>query len=299
MKRLQNLIAELEQFGLRQDLIQAGLPELDSDLAMPCFVVAKEQKSTPQQIAEEIAATLKHPQVLRAQAVKGYLNLWLSSSFLVQNLRTWQMQEENLGQKVACDRRVLVEYFSPNLAKAFSVGHLRNLFQGRALVNLHRARGYEVITDNHLGDWGTTFGIWVVGWLKYSQQQALEQSSLAELGRIYVLTCQDLEKEQNSGSQELADQVQSWLLKLESGDEEAWRYHRLFKDMSVKEMARILKRLDIQFDHYLGESFYHQQTLALLGELEERGLAKRQADQSLIVDLTSQGIATPSFDSKE
>ena len=293
MKRLQNLIAELEQFGLRYDLIQAGLPELGSDLAMPCFILAQEQKAQPQQIAEEIAATLQHPQVRRAQAVKGYLNLWLASSFLVQNLRDWQTQEVNLGQKPAGDQRVLVEYFSPNLAKAFSVGHLRNLFQGRALVNLHRVWGYEVITDNHLGDWGTTFGIWVVGWLKYSQQQALEQSSLKELGRIYALTCQDLEKERNLGDHELADQVQDWLLRLENGDQEAWRYHRLLSAMSAQAMERVLKRLDIQFDHHLGESFYYQQTRELLSDLQERGLAKRQDDQSLIVDLSSQGIATP------
>ncbi len=293
MKRLQNLIAELEQFGLRYDLIQAGLPELGSDLAMPCFVLAQEQKAHPQQIAEEIAATLKHPQVLRVQAVKGYLNLWLAPGFLAQNLRDWQTQEVNLGQKPAGDQRVLVEYFSPNLAKAFSVGHLRNLFQGRALVNLHRVWGYEVITDNHLGDWGTTFGIWVVGWLKYSQQQTLEQSSLKELGRIYALTCQDLEKERSLGDHELADQVQDWLLRLENGDQEAWRYHRLLSAMSAQAMERVLKRLDIQFDHYLGESFYYQQTRALLSDLEERGLAKRQDDQSLIVDLSPQGIATP------
>ena len=85
----------------------------------------------------------------------------------------------------------------------------------------------------------------------------------------------------------------NWLLRLENGDQEAWRYHRLLSAMSAQAMERVLKRLDIQFDHYLGESFYYQQTRALLSDLQERGLAKRQDDQSLIVDLSSQGIATP------
>ena len=174
MRRLNNLLVELEYFGVRPELIQPGLSELGSDLAMPCFSLVQEEKLSPQKLAEKLAADLKHDHVERASAVNGYLNIWLSSRSLAKNLSAWQAEQKNLGQKNPIGKTAIVEYFSPNLAKSISVGHMRNLFQGRAIDNLHKVRGYDVITDNHIGDWGTTFGIWVVGFLKYGREEELE-----------------------------------------------------------------------------------------------------------------------------
>ena len=293
MKRLEKLLAELGEFGLREELIQPGLPELGSDLAMPCFGLAKELKTDPVRIAEDLAQKLKHPKLERAQAVNGYLNLWLSSSALAEALADWQAESDNLGRLPACNKRVIVEYFSPNLAKPISAGHLRNLFQGRALANLHRVRGFEVITDNHIGDWGTTFGQWVVGLLRYGNEERLQKEGLKEMGRVYAAVRRALEAEKAADETALRDEIQVWVLKLEKGDEEAWRYHRFFSRITREEMDRILNDLAIEFDEHLGESFYSHQFADILANLEEKGIAERQADRSLIVDLNVQGIKVP------
>ena len=293
MRRLEKLLAELGKFGLREELIQPGLPELGSDLAMPCFSLAKELKADPAQIAEDLAQKLKHPELERVQAVNGYLNLWLSSTALAEALADWQTESGDLGCLPAGGKRVIVEYFSPNLAKPISAGHLRNLFQGRALANLHRARGFEVITDNHIGDWGTTFGQWVVGLLRYGDEERLQKKGLKEMGRVYAAVSQALKAEKAAGKTALQDEIQAWVLKLERGDEEAWRYHRFFSRISREEIDRILKDLEIEFDEHLGESFYSDQFADILADLEEKGVAERQADRSLIVDLNAQGIKVP------
>ena len=293
MRRLQNLLADLEQYGLQSDSVQAGHAGLGSDLAMPCFALAKQSKTEAGRLARDLAARLEHPGLERAEAAGGYLNLWLKADFLAGELAEWRRQSPDLGKLADHGRKVIVDYLSPNLAKPLSAGHLRNLFQGRALVNLHRFRGWQVITDSHLGDWGTAFGRWVVGFLEYGDRDRLAEDGLKELGRTYALICRDLEAEQAAGHDSLAGEVQSWLLKLESGDKEAWRYHRLFTDASLEPINRLLQRFDVSFDYNLGESFYYQQTLELLAKLEKSGLAERQADGSLIVDLRPEGIKTP------
>ena len=293
MKRLSGFLTELADSGLRIDLIQAGSVELGSDLAIPCFALAKEGGLSPQAIAEKLATEVKHDEIERLEAVNGYVNLWLKPRFLAEQLSAWQAEHKNLGQRPAIGKLALVEYFSPNLAKPISIGHMRNLFQGRAVKNLHLTRGYKVVTDNHVGDWGTIFGIWVVGLLKFGQREKLERDGLKELGRIYVLTRQALKAEQAEGKSELSDQVQEWLIKLEQGDEEAWRHHEFFSRISKEEMNHVLDDLGIDFDHTFGESFYRDQLPGLLQDLEQRGIAQRQDDGSLIIDLTSEGIKTP------
>lgn len=295
MYLLKGLITELEQFGVRFDLIQPGSPELGSDLAMPCFVLAKEQKTDPQALASQIAGRIDHPAIKKSQAVKGYVNLWLKTGFLVRTLSDALEKRTPIGQLEANGRRVIIEYFSPNLAKPLSVGHLRNLFQGRALVNLFKVRGFEVITDNHIGDWGKVFGMWVVGYLKYGQPERLEKDGILELGRIYVAIQKALGDEKSQNKTDLEDQIQAWLLKLERGDKKAWKYHKLFSQISYQAMEEALDDLNISFDENLGESFYHQDqnSLKLLQKLEKVGIVQRQADSSRIVDLREYGIETP------
>ena len=293
MRRLKNLLADLEKYGLKRNLIQAGHAGLGSDLAMPCFALAKQRKLDPGQLARDLASQLKHPRLERVEAVNGYLNIWLKADFLAEELVAWHRQAPDLGRLPANGKKALIEYLSPNLAKPLSAGHLRNLFQGRSLVNLHRFRGWEVVTDSHLGDWGTAFGRWVVGFLKYGDHDKLAGDGLKELGRTYALIYRDLEAEKAAGKDDLAAEVQAWLLKLEAADDEAWRYHRLFTTISLEKTNRLLERFDVSFDHCLGESFYHRQTLELLRKLEKDGPAERQTDGSLIIDLRSEGIKTP------
>ena len=293
MKRLEKLLAELEESGLRPGLVQPGLPELGSDLAMPCFALAKELGTDPRRIAEDLASKISHAKLKKVQAVNGYLNLWLSSEALAESLAGWQAESADLGRLPANGKRVIVEYFSPNLAKPISAGHLRNLFQGRALANLHRVRGFEVITDDHIGDWGTTFGQWVVGLLRYGDEKRLEKEGLREMGRVYAAVNRAAKEEEAGGGSELRDEIQAWVLKLEKGDGEAWKYHRFFSRITREEIDRILQDLGIEFDEHLGEASYCESFSGILQDLEKRGIAKRQADRSLVVDLGSEGIKLP------
>ena len=288
MRVLQTLLSDLEPLGVPPDLVQLGLPDIKSDLAMPCFTLVKKPEN-PQSFAEKLAAKIKHPAIKKATALNGYLNLWLSSQFLAQTLK----ELPPLSQRLSYSGLVLIDFFAPNLAKPLSVGHLRNLLQGRALVNFHQALGYEVITDNHLGDSGAVFGKWVVGLLRYGSGKLLENMSLKELGDIYVQIQKDLEAEKSQNSSNLLDEAQNWLSKLEQGDKEAWMYHALFTRLTQTEMNRILDKFEIKFDFTLGESFYYQLSTEILQDLETRGLAQRQSDNSLIIDLKKENIKTP------
>ena len=295
MDLLKELLSELEIFGVKSDLLQPGLSEIGSDLAMPCFSLTQDTQSNPQVIATKIALKIKHPAIVKAQALKGYLNLWLETTYLVKILLDLQKKGRTVGKKESHQKRVIVEYFSPNLAKPLSVGHLRNLFQGRALKNLYESQGYQVITDNHIGDWGTIFGIWVVGYLKFGDQDRLKKDGIYELGRLYVAMQKQLADEKKTNQTDLQDQVQAWLLKLENDDDEAWRYHRWFSRLSYQAMTEVLADLEISFDANLAESFYHQnhKSLKLLNRLQENKIVQKQADNSKIVDLRKYGIKVP------
>ena len=292
---LDDLLDELQAAGLQKDLVSSGSPQLGSDLAMPCFTLAHKEGVDPQKMAEQIVATISHPALKKAQAVKGYVNLWLDSRLLVRKLKEIDFVKHPLSRQKPKNSKVIIEYFAPNLAKPLSAGHLRNLFQGRALTNLYKTCGYEVVTDNHLGDWGKVFGMWVVAYLKYGQESELADFTLEELGRLYKKLVQALDQEKKEGGQQLEDQIQGWFLKLQAGDQEAWSYHRHFTDISLRGMQPILDDLEIQFDEQLGESFYHKDdySLKLLKELKARDIVQVQADNSWVIDLKKEGLKTP------
>ena len=276
-------------------LSQVGSPpaEQAADLAFPCFALAKEQKRDPQLVAEELVeALVGRPQLSRVRAVGGYLNISFKSEFLAKQLADYR---PNFKQE--SPRPVVIDFCGVNLAKPLSVGHLRNIALGQAIKNIYQYFGQTVITDNHLGDSGTIFGLWAVGLQKYSSLKKLETDGLSELNRIYLTIIKAVKVESDQGlSQEpnsLSRQVQDWLLKLQAGDKNAWRYHQLFKDISLKKAQEILNLFKIKFDYSLGESFYQDQARQRIKELQETGLGQKQPDGSVVVDLTSAGIKTP------
>ena len=288
MRALADLWVELSQGSdLDPDLIQPSPADQPSDVAMACFQLARRQSQPPHLLAQRIADQLSgRPGLSLVEAVGGYVNLKLDSQLLARRLGAVKITE--ILPAPDDDRPVVIDYFSPNIAKPVTVGHLRNLLLGRALVNLHRFGGYRVITDNHIGDWGRNFGLWVVGFLRYSDDQQLETGGVNELGRVYVKAAQALKEDPA-----LDDEIQSWLLRLQSGDEEAVGYHRRFSLISMGQIDKLLQQFGIEFDHVLGESFYQQQAEELIAQLIDSGQATTQDDGSVIVDLTPVGIDTP------
>lgn len=248
----------------------------------------------PREIAEELAVTLRDGGSFSEVSVAGpgFINLRLSAKSLASQLEAnWS---ESYGENTdGAGKTVIVEYPSPNMAKPYSVGHLRPGNQGWAAKRLMEATGWRVITDNHLGDYGAPFGIWVVGFLKFSSDEALEKDGVYELGRVYIKTKQALKEEKERGEDALAQDVQQWLLKLEAGDEEAVSYSQRFNEISLKHIHDVMRRLKISTDYELGEAFFAPQGKAAVQKLLDQGVAVQNDDGSVIVPLDEFGFEVP------
>lgn len=276
--------------------VEVANPKSGADLALPCFLLAKELGKSPAEIATMLADKLSHDAIGRLEASGPYLNIWLSGRYLAENLQSdlqrAQQKGVKYGERVSDNpKTVVVEFPSANVAKPFSVGHLRPAVQGWAMRNLALAMGDKVITDDHLGDYGTPFGKWVVGFLNHSSDQKLEEGGIYELARVYIQITKDLKEEKETGGHELADRVQSWLLKLDEGDSEAIEFNKRFTAISLDHLKHVYKRLGIQTDHAMGEAGFVAAGKKLVAEYVEKGIAEKQPDGAVIVKLD--GFDTP------
>lgn len=249
---------------------------------------------SPRDIAEELAGELRNTGDFSDVSVAGpgFINLRVAARRLHDNLLAgWSERfgENDDGQ----GKTVIVEYPSPNMAKPYSIGHLRPGNQGWAAKRLMEATGWRVITDNHLGDYGAPFGIWVVGFLRFSSEEALDHDGVYELGRVYILTKAALKEEKERGETTLADEVQQWLIKLEQGDAEAVNYSRRFNEISLAHIHEIMGRLKITTDYELGEAFFAPKGKDAVQKLLNQGVARQNDDGSVIVPLDDYGFDVP------
>jgi arginyl-tRNA synthetase len=254
--------------------------------------LAKSLGKNPREIAEQLAAKLRDSGDFSEVSVAGpgFINLKIPAKELEKVLSDeWG---PNFGKSdEGKDRTVIVEYPSNNMAKPYSVGHLRSGNQGWAVKKLMEATGWNVVTDNHLGDYGAPFGIWVVGFLRYSSDEKLAERGVYELGDVYVRTKKDLKDEESRGETELANQVQGWLIRLENGDKEAVSYSEKFNKISLDHIHDIMGRLKINTDYELGETFFAPMGKKIVQDLLDRGLAVKNEDGSVILPL--EGFEVP------
>lgn len=251
---------------------------------------------SPREIAESIIQNLHSDAITIAEvAGPGFINLRINEKFMAHQLQAlvevapggiFGANESGKGSTVIC------EFPSPNMAKPFSVGHIRSALQGWAIAQVMRLSGYNVITDNHVGDAGTPFGKWVVGYLRYSSRKQLEEDGINELARVYIEITAAMKAEKAAGDHELLDEVQSWLQKLENGDKEAVEYSRQFNQISFNHMHQVMERLGISTEFEYGESYFVKRGKELADELLVRGVA-RKSDGAIIVDLDEFEIDTP------
>ena len=257
--------------------------------------LSKQLGKSPMEIAEKLInhLTNRPSNHLTAEvAAPGFINISVSAKWLSDNLNeSWS---DNYGENSdGAGRTALVEYPSPNIAKPYSVGHLRPGNQGWAARNLMLATGWKVITDNHIGDYGAPFGIWVVGFEKFSSDEKLAEGGVYELGRIYTSMKEELLDEKERGEDKLAELVQDWLLRLENGDETAINYHEKFNEISLNHTHTVMKRLGIFTDYEFPESFYVEQGKAEVQKLLKNNIAIQNPDSSVMVKLDNYGIETP------
>lgn len=269
-----------------------GFGDFATNVAMK---LAKELDQNPRQVADIIVDNVRglSSHIESAEvAGPGFINFRISSDSLAEALIK-RTREGALGRsEIGNDKTVVAEFPSPNMAKPYSVGHLRSATQGWAVHKLMRRMGYNVITDNHLGNYGTPYGKWVVGFLHFSSEEALAEKGIYELARVYIEITEALKVEKEKGGHELADEVQSWLKKLEAGDSEAVAYSERFNQISLDHMHHILERLRIKTEFELGEAFYVPRGQELVEELLTKAIAK-VSDGAVIVPLDDVGIDTP------
>lgn len=256
--------------------------------------LARPLGKNPRDIAEQLAEALRQTGAFDEVSIAGpgFLNLRVSAQTLATELdANWS---DTYGESTdGAGKTAVVEYPSPNMAKPYSIGHLRPGNQGWAAKRLLEATGWNVITDNHLGDYGAPFGAWVVGYLLYSSEVQLAEGGVYELGRVYIAIKQALKEEKEQGGHELADQVQQWLLKLEQGDAEAVAYSQRFNAISLQHIHDVMGRLGISTDHELGEAFFAPKGKAAVAALLEKGVAIQNDDGSVIVPLDDYGFDVP------
>ncbi len=274
------------------------------DLAFPCFKAAKALQTNPAQLAKDLAAKVK---VEGAELVAAgpYLNLKLSPEARARAVAGSILAPGcPFGSLPPQGRKVIVEYSSPNIAKLFTIGHLRSTMIGHALVQAHRFRGHEVLRLNHLGDWGTQFGTLLAAYKKWAEvgnpdltkdfEWADEvperfRTPLYRLFQLYVRFHAEEEKEPA-----LRDEGRDWFRKLEQGDPEARRLWQWFRDLSLKEFQRLYDRLGVGFDSLdMGEAFYEDKLEAAVQALRDKGLLVEGERGAQIVDLEDVGIKTP------
>jgi len=248
--------------------------------------LAKKLKRSPREIAQELAARLEGmPWLEKAEvAGPGFVNLRLSAAWL-SGLIEEVFQDERVGvERPGNGQTVVVDFSSPNVAKPMHIGHVRSTILGFALDRIHRFLGFDVIADNHVGDWGTQFGILLVGYRRLGDPEAFEKDPIEELERVYV---EGYQKAQQDPS--LMEEARGELVRLQQGDPENRKLWEKFVQASLQEFDRIYQRLGIAFDVTLGESFYNDRLQALVDDLEERGIASR-SDGALVVFLEEEGL---------
>ena len=252
-------------------------PNIPGDLAVPIFREAKRSGRNPKELAEDVAARI-------AERIAGRDTLFAEVSsnggfvnFIFHDARFARAVFADLtsrgadygGSTRGAGRTVVVDYSSPNIAKPFSVGHLRSTVLGQAICNLYRAQGYKVVGDNHIGDWGTQFGKLMYAYKTWGEREVVEANPIEELLQLYVRYHEAAEK-----NPALDDEGRRWFQKLESGDAEAVELWTWFRDISWREFQRTYELLGgIHFDEVLGEAFYNDK---LEGVVEE-ALARRVA----------------------
>ena len=257
--------------------------------------LARERRINPRQLAADVLAKLDLSEWCEKVelAGAGFLNFRLKTSALAQALRSATRTEQPFVQKSKQPRTIVIDFSSPNVAKPMHVGHIRSTILGDALARTLRLLGHRVITDNHIGDWGTQFGMLLAGWKTQLNPAALARDALAELERVYKLISAQCDEKNPEFQPELRDRVRRELVKLQQGDAENLGIWREMLELSRLQFDAVYGRLNVKFDHTLGESFYHPRLQSVVEELLAKGIA-RQSEGAVCV--FSDGTLPPQDD---
>ena len=251
------------------------------DLAFPAFQLAKTLRKSPQIIAGEIAEKIDTKGFEKVIAVGPYVNFFLDKNATASEvIREVLTEGEHYGDaNIGQGGNVPIDMSAPNIAKPFSIGHLRSTVIGDSIAKIYEKLGYRPIKINHLGDWGKQFGLLITAYKKYGYEATITANPIDELLKLYVKINAEAKEDP-----EVDEEGRQWFLKMEQGDEEALRIWKWFSDVSLIEFNRIYGKLGVSFDHFMGESFYSDKMDAIVEDLESKNLL-HESKGALIVDL--------------
>lgn len=249
------------------------------DIAFPAFSLAKVERKAPQAIASEIAEKIDTAGFEKVVATGPYINFFLDKAAISNDiLRAVISEKADYGQQdIGHGQNVTLDMSSPNIAKPFSVGHLRSTVIADALGHIYSKLGYKAIRINHLGDWGKQFGMLIVAYKLWGDKEAIEANPIDELLKLYVRI--NAEADENP---ELDEQARQWFKKLEDGDQEALDLWQWFRDESLVEFNRIYDKLDVSFDYFHGEAFYNDKMDEGIQILEDKNLLQESKGAQIV-----------------
>lgn len=293
MKMLQQRIAE----RIGRHLTERGVPEADADvsglfkrperesfgdIALPCFPFARFLKMAPPAIAAELQPLLEGLEGIdKVEPVGGYLNIHLDKTAMFRMIWDRYLAEKDrfFHSRNHAGETVLVEFSSPNIAKPFSIGHLRSTVIGNFLQNLFETAGARVVAVNHIGDWGTQFGKLIVAFRKWGNEEQLAADPVRHLLDLYVRFHEAAESDPS-----LENAGRAAFRRLEEGETDETALWNRFRDLSLHEFNHTYKRLNVRFDKVLGEAFYRDQLTDIVDMLKEKQLLT-ESQNAVIVDL--------------
>jgi arginyl-tRNA synthetase len=282
MRKIAEQVSNIHPSVSEKDLIQwleiPPQPDM-GDVTLPCFRVSKLLRRSPQLIADELRDQLELDFISHSESVSGYLNMYLDKAKFGYDVITEILSSGNQygSQSIGAGKTIVIDYSSPNIAKPFHIAHLRSTVIGNALYRIFSFQGYRCVGINHLGDWGTQFGKLITAYRLWGDAEAIEQSGIDELLRLYVAFHDKVERQP-----ELEDEARRWFVRMERGDSEALQLWKWFVDISLREFHRIYDLLGVHFDLFAGESFYNDQMEAVIEALKAKELLEEDEGAWLV-----------------
>lgn len=262
------------------EVAPAQNPQFGDYQSNAAMVLAKRVGKNPRELAAEIVENFNGDELCAQPDIAGpgFVNFKILDTKLQERLGDLLNDEDRLGvEKSADPKNIVIDFSAPNVAKPMHVGHIRSTIIGDTIARIARFLGHKVVADNHIGDWGTQFGMILWGWKNLLDQEALDKSPLEEMVRVY--------KEVNAkqkADESLRDICKAELVKLQSGDAENRKIWEECVALSKSGLQKIYDQLDVKFDVWLGESFYNNQLGPLVEKLIADGIAE-ESDGAIVI----------------
>ncbi len=253
-----------------------------ADYTVPCFKFAKILRKSPVMIADSLVSCFDGDDTFESvSATNGYLNFKLDKAVEAREVISDVLSVENYGASdMGNGKTICLDYSSINIAKPFHIGHLSTTVLGAALCRIYKYLGYNTVSINHLGDWGTQFGKLISAYKRWGNREEIEKGGVRELLKIYVKFHDEAEKDPS-----LNDEARAYFKAIEDGGEEELQLFNFFKEITLKEVGKTYDKLGVKFDSYNGESFYNDKMQPVIDELREKNLLV-ESEGAQIVDLS-------------